>query len=648
MKKLRMGLLGILTAVTQVLTALPAAPTVQAASTANYPAELIQIATADNALRLNIAGTADKSPLETEAPSGTHDENWRFDYVGTDSKGACYKIINQGTGRAIVPMGYETADGTQAVLFGSENNAAQCWYVEAVQQDAYGHDLYYKITNYNAPDMALTHNAAGGVSLSAYSGATEQKWLLNAAGLQGFAGYARDMQGNVKASAIGGALGEIVEVDTFDELKTACTTVGPMTIIVTGDIIASGSYTTDSAGRYRFNDGMIYMQPDKTIIGSYEANTLYNVYFRTYDQSYGPGHNIILRNLNVTHDKDLNNDNIFEFAYGTNFWMDHLTFTGHDEWGAASTGQTDNDKFLNFKIGADLITISDCKFGLHEYGVLLGYPMDTEDAFQNYDGFPLATLTNNFYENTYTRAPGLMRYGYYHSLNNYVYNFAMAYTVHSGSDIFAENCYYDGGATKGNVVCDWNEVTHPGAFADSGSYAVNCNRTGIEGLASVCTWRPSSNYTYKSISAQDAKVYCETWSGCQSAATNVNYMTQNSAGVPSPRYAVKPDGPMDTQEPTEPPTDAPTEPPTAAPTNAPTEPPTAAPTDAPTEPPTNPVTVAGDVNADGSFSVLDLIALQKGLLGVPVEHSNWNAADLYKDGIIDVYDLGMMKRLLLL
>ena len=89
-----------------------------------------------------------------------------------------------------------------------------------------------------------------------------------------------------------------------------------------------------------------------------------------------------------------------------------------------------------------------------------------------------------------------MRWGYYHSLNNYVNKFSMAYTVHSGCDIYAENCVYENG---GNVICDWNEVTYPGAYAESGSTFSGCNRTqqGADSNAtsSASSWRPKNNYT---------------------------------------------------------------------------------------------------------------------------------------------------------
>lgn len=56
----------------------------------------------------------------------------------------------------------------------------------------------------------------------------------------------------------------------------------------------------------------------------------------------------------------------------------------------------------------------------------------------------------------------------------------------------------------------------------------------------------------------------------------------------------------------------------------------------------------GDVNTDGTFSVADVILLQKWLLAVPdTSLANWKAADLCEDNQLDVFDLVMMKRLLL-
>lgn len=549
-------LLGLLTSFMMGLTCMAgvsgAVPMEAEAASVDYPVQLMRISTADNSRNLNITGTSDKSALNTWTSNGVQNENWRFDYVGTNSVGSYFKITNMGSGRLITPMGYDVSEGSSVVIYGSESATSQHWYVTPVSQDTYGNDLYYKITNYDDPDLALTYNSsANTISLSNYSGADNQKWLLNSAGLQGFAGYCKTPDGAVKAGTIGGLLGEIVEVDTFDELKAACTSTEPATIIITNDI--SGKTGTsnyeistgyDGGNRYYCRDNYIYLQPNKTIIGSYGANRLHNIYFRTYNENYGPAYDVIIRNIDCTHDSELNTDNIWEFAYGWNFWIDHCYFEGHNAINTCSLGSTDWDKFLNFKGTSDYVTISDCKFGLHEYGVLLGYPTDDETTYNTYNGQPCVTLANNYYKDTITRAPALMRYGYFHSLNNYVYNFSMGYTVHSACKTFAEACYYEKG---GSVICDWNKITYPGAYAEEDSVFVNVSRTVQgEGTSSnpsysvACTWRPDSNYSYSALTAEEAKNYCTTYSGSQKSRSNYTYAAFAEADMPSAGYVEAP------------------------------------------------------------------------------------------------------------
>ena len=519
----------------------------------DYPAQLVRISTYDNSRNLNITGYGDNSACNTWNTNGAQNENWRFDYVGTNSVGSFFKITNMGTGRLLTPLNYNVAEGASCVIYGSESATSQHWYVTAVSQDSYGNDLYYKITNYDNSNLALTYNSSSNtITLSAYTGADNQKWLLNTAGLQGFAGYCTTPDGAVKAGTIGGLFGKIVEVTTFDELKAACTSTEPATIVITSNIsgvTGTSNYAIstgyDGGNRYYCKDNYIYLQPNKTIIGSYSANTLHNVYFRTYNENYGPAYNVIIRNINCTHDSELNTDNIWEFAYGWNFWIDHCTFEGHDAINTCSLGSTDWDKFLNFKGTSDYVTISDCKFGLHEYGVLLGYPTDDEATYNTYNGQPCVTLANNYYKDTVTRAPALMRYGYFHSLNNYVYNFSMGYTVHSACKTFAEACYYEKG---GSVICDWNQITYPGAYAEENSVFVNVSRT-VQGEGTTsnpsysipCTWRPTSNYSYTAMTAEEAKTYCVTYSGAQSSRSNMTYAMYAEAGVPSASYVTAPD-----------------------------------------------------------------------------------------------------------
>ena len=58
--------------------------------------------------------------------------------------------------------------------------------------------------------------------------------------------------------------------------------------------------------------------------------------------------------------------------------------------------------------------------------------------------------------------------------------------------------------------------------------------------------------------------------------------------------------------------------------------------------------IIGDVNADGEFNVSDVVLLQKWLLAVPNTHlPNWKAGNFCEDDRLDVFDLCLMKRLLI-
>ena len=52
----------------------------------------------------------------------------------------------------------------------------------------------------------------------------------------------------------------------------------------------------------------------------------------------------------------------------------------------------------------------------------------------------------------------------------------------------------------------------------------------------------------------------------------------------------------------------------------------------------------GNVNADGKFDAADVVLLQNWLLAVPNTNlANWKAGDMCEDGILDVFDLCVMK-----
>ena len=89
---------------------------------------------------------------------------------------------------------------------------------------------------------------------------------------------------------------------------------------------------------------------------------------------------------------------------------------------------------------------------------------------------------------------------------------------------------------------------------------------------------------------------------------------------------------------TEPTTEATTEVTTAAAT----EPTTEAPTEATTE---KPAFETGDVNEDGAMDIMDVIALQKWLLGLESK-AGGKASDLNNDDVVDIYDLGLLMRMI--
>ncbi len=55
--------------------------------------------------------------------------------------------------------------------------------------------------------------------------------------------------------------------------------------------------------------------------------------------------------------------------------------------------------------------------------------------------------------------------------------------------------------------------------------------------------------------------------------------------------------------------------------------------------------IIGDTNADGKVTTLDVIMLQKHILNTG-EVTDWQAGDLNNDGILDVFDLALLKRML--
>ncbi|MDE6777294.1 MAG: dockerin type I repeat-containing protein, partial [Oscillospiraceae bacterium] len=53
--------------------------------------------------------------------------------------------------------------------------------------------------------------------------------------------------------------------------------------------------------------------------------------------------------------------------------------------------------------------------------------------------------------------------------------------------------------------------------------------------------------------------------------------------------------------------------------------------------------LTGDANKDGEFNILDMIVLQKWLLGAG-DLPNWQAVDFNQDGMITIFDFVLAKK----
>lgn len=433
-------------------------------------------------------GSSNNSNVSSDGTSQKANR-WKISRVGNDS----FRIINSQTGYALAPSGNNAYNGAAVITTGISDTSAQYWSITPTKSDKNSNSLNYKIVNKANTNLALTLSG-NSYTLSSYSGSSSQQFRFNSYGIEGFGGYCKDMDGNEKASTIGGVLGEVVYVSDISSLQNYAAGSTPYTIVIKGNISAN-TLTKVNVGK------------NKTFIGSYANNSLTNIHFRNISSS---GNNIY-KNITFKHYDSINeNDDIQMYiSNGSNFWLDHCTFQGHDLTSNTSLHETDVDKFLYVGLDADFVSVTGCIFMGHKYGLILGYPQ--EDGMGKYDGYPHMTICNNYFYNVLTRAPGLMRYGYFHCYNNFIYDFHLGYTPYTGCNIYSEKNYFDAGSHKGAVVDDKGV----GGFTDTGSVL----SSSVSSLATGATyWRPSNNYSYDTRSAADAKAWCQKYTGAQSSS----------------------------------------------------------------------------------------------------------------------------------
>lgn len=483
----------------------------------NYPAQAVKF-TACDGKNLNIKGYADNSQLNTWEDNGAKNDNWYIQYVSD----GVYKIVNQNTNKLISAENYRASAGAKSVILPDNNNGTQQWNITGVEKDYLGNYLYYKITNNQNKNLALTYDSnSNSITLQNYTGGTNQKWKLNCDGLEGFAGNCNTSNGE-KAGTIGGLLGKTVFVNDLSSLKNALLDDKPLTVVIASNIDNCNSEMYD-----------LRIASNKTIIGSYGANRLTDPRLRTddYFKKEKVSNNIILRNLDM---EVKEREDVVAFAvYGSdNIWVDHCTFNCslklyYDEvgkfiWVNRSEYAGDDP---------DFVTLSYNKFNHRFWGIAFGAGGTTQDR---------ATVMYNYFDTIVQRTPHLGN-GSLHVYNNFhkrsqatLYNDGYAAIKGGdGAQIYSESNRFEDFQKESSGYWDNEfEVSDKSTCTDIGTYTNRGEKpVSVPYKISLnykkSSWNPSSNYGYSVIKAygsNDTKDFCTKYSGAVSSLSNLKYI----------------------------------------------------------------------------------------------------------------------------
>lgn len=497
----------------------------------SYPVQEFLIGIADTDRNVNVSGASIKSDVF----NGTDSEKWSLNYVSD----GVYEIAGNG--------GVLTASSNGTVIEKDSDKASQRWKIEGVQKDFDGYNLYYKIVSSEDSSKALTFSPDSDTfMLSEYNGGTYQKYKINLDGIEGFAGNAMCDEGE-KASAIGGLFGETVFVSNDKDLMKYLDSPEPYTIVVNGKI------DMQSHGNTRIRD-------NKTIVGSYGANTIYDCQFRTND-AYGaendsPSDNIIFRNIDFQA-VNVKNRILINIWSSRNIWIDHCSFTNNLSYDRSGNGQdevgkfiwinTPYDSYLDAKDrlrSPDYITISYCNLKNRYWTVAYGTQNDETSRCRT-------TLCYNKWEKNIRRCPQIGN-GNGHIYNNYFEgddsgngSGTSQIIGGDGSNIVSENCRFQSYENIYPYCISAGGGNDP--YRDSGSYYAKTSGATPEKLSvsvkNESKWYPNqSNYGYSLIDAYntkgtDIKDFCNAYAGCQTSGENIKYISDSDmSGYISTKY----------------------------------------------------------------------------------------------------------------
>lgn len=490
----------------------------EASANPAYPYQEIKIVGFNNE-NVNITGFNDHDPINYWPSNGESNERWRL----STTDGTYFKIINMRTSKLLsAPSG---GSGTTAVLRSDAGDDGQLWKIISVENDVNGDALRYKIVSRANETLALSMDTANQrVSLTTYTGDTKQKFKLASDGLIGFAGHV-NADGGEKTGTIGGLLGKTVFVSDLASLKTALLNPDPLTIVIAANINSLNEVYD------------LRIASNKTIIGSYGANTLIDPRLRTddYFKVEPVSNNIIIKNVNISIE---NREDVVAIAvYGSrNVWIDHSTFS--------TTLPLDKDEvgkfvWVNRSVYAakdpDFVTLSYNTFYHRYWGVAFGAEYVDKDR---------ATVAYNKFDSVIHRTPQLGN-GKMHALNNYMVR-TLAGTnndgysslnVGAGGQTYSSANRFEGYRKESSGYWD-NEVyvDAAGFFTDAGSYTNKAESPPFPNPYPLPTpngnpspWNPASNYSFQTIKAYnangyDVKSFVNTYAGAVSSTGGIKYI----------------------------------------------------------------------------------------------------------------------------
>ena len=491
---------------------------INADAASTYPVQEFRFAIYNTNRNINVTdGVVTSAKL-----NGTSEEKWTLNYVSD----GVYEVVSSNGSNLL------TASGSVVTLAADTNAATQRWQIVPVQNDFDGYALYYKVVSNADTSRALTFDPdSNSYSLESYSGANYQKYKLNLDGVEGFAANCMTSSGE-KACTIGGLLGETVFVDTVAELKSAIGDTAPKTVVVTADLDMQ-------------NEAHTRIRDNKTIVGSYSSNTIYDSFFRTNNE-YGtegdePSDNIVIKNLHMVA-KNVPNRILVNIWSSRQIWIDHINFESLLSYDRTGNGQDEVGKFIWINTpymsymdkkdngrSPDYVTISYCKF-THRYWTVAYGTQNTEITRDR------TTLLYNWWNECVRRCPQLGN-GSAHVYNNYFSGYdsgngsGTAQIIGGdGSDMVSESNRFQS-FTAGQAL-SMGGGSDPAR--DSNSYISSSSSATPSKISFspkvTSTWTPNnSNYGYELLDAYntsgtDTKTFCTTYAGCANSESKFKYI----------------------------------------------------------------------------------------------------------------------------